>query len=184
MRQKELIDYRIIHAGDPQEESRAYPEDEFETKFAPLGVELRGVDLLALSKLFLFWREKTGEIVYRQHPKGRALVIFSRLDPDRYFRSEDILPPAWWPESELIRLEGLRADDHAAELVWELGTITKSLKDAEMPVSDFLSRLYSVNPRKERIVLEGQISPYLLLMALDWFAGEAKSVTYNTEKQV
>lgn len=183
MQQKDLILYRVIDVdgrgiddttkNQTKEQKAIFEESPF------LGIELQGRDLLRLAQVFLTWRGRVNEISYRGNFQGKAIVIFSRLNPEQYFRSQDIISPLLWPENELIRLEKIRQDDQSEEVTVELNKIAVSSENTEVSVLDFLRQLYAMNPKKKSVFLKGNISPYLFLSVIDWFALESQHISYE-----
>jgi len=182
MQQKDLILYRVVNADSDTYDTKKDQTEEQKAIFEEspfLGIELQGRNLLRLAQVFLTWRGKVNEISYRGNPQGKAMVIFSRLNQERYFRSQDILSPLLWPEDELVRLEKIRQADQSEEATLQLNEMGVPLGNTETPVLDFLRQLYSINPKKKEVFLKGNISPYLFLSVIDWFALESQHVSYE-----
>jgi hypothetical protein len=173
MQQKELISYFLVDTNSADSITPLAQTEDVDG-FLPLCIELQGADLLRLGKAFLFWRTKALEIIYRPQSTQKAMVIFSRLSEEEYFREADIIPPVLWPEQKLVALKESWKSD-----------LEKAIKinlESESTLDKFLEKLYAINPTKDKVVFEGVVQPYLFLLALDWFANSADSIWYHDER--
>lgn len=187
MPQKELIFYCPVNADTGSNESAKNKilNTKEEDDFSPLCIELQGANLINLGREFLFWRKRVKEITYRHSASEKAFVIFSRLKEEKYFRDSDIIPPILWPKGELESLK----------VSWETDTLPEKTVNLEELYSripsqvsggfaKFLQMLYKINPAKDKVILTGDVPPYLFLLTLDWFATGSKAIFYHNEQLV
>ena len=180
MKQKELIEYHVIHV-DSDRDQADFLGDFTALNPLPQAIELRGDKLVLLGKAFIFWYGRVAEITYRQRTSGKAMVLFSRLSSEEYFRPADVIDSLMWPDTELDTFTKQQQEDRETEIVLQLN----QAKAKETPLVSFLREIYSKAPQKKRVVIEGEASPYLFLLALDWFfSGKSEAIFYHDESIV
>ena len=184
MKQKELMVYRVVNVNT--ENGTMVSGDTISLDdLLPLGIELQGDDMYALGKAFLLWRSKSMEIIYRKKSSQRALVIFSRLDSEIYFRSGDILGPIVWSDKDLEFFQEEQQKDQEKEITINFDKLLEDVSsEKDGYLVSFLRHIYRINPEKNKVILEGTVAAYLFLLVIDWFAGEGTMIMYHNDPLV
>ncbi len=157
-KQPELIEYQILNLPDSNLDN-----------FANQPVEIRGqAPLVLVTKIFSELRKICPEVIYPN------TIIVSPLNPDEYLYPRIIKLPVNWTEEELIELEKKQDQDQSQEIKLNLEELwTGDLKK-------YLQKVYSFQPEKEQVELQGEIPVLPVLLTVNWFkTGKSKEIIIN-----
>lgn len=130
--------------------------------------ELRGETKLDfLLAVFLRLRSIASEITFRpsgqKTSKQHAYIITTHLNTEDILRPFDVLPVDTFSEAELMHFEQAQAADTTTDMHINLSAWSKG------SAHDFLQQLYATSQTKSLVELQGQASPLLVLLVVNWF---------------
>lgn len=195
MYKETLISYQVIDLSTIQvsalitrEQARAVAGDIVQS-IHNVPIELRGeAPSIFMIELFTQLRAVALEIIYRPNTSQQAILVWTTLG-DEFLRSQDVLDPAkHWSNKDMHAFEQQWDNDPYKQIqidlyeIWNAPDHERGAEDSQEKFWQFLKRVYSINPAKERVVITGAASIITLLYTYNWFlSGGAQHIEYNPQ---
>lgn len=183
---EELLRYTIVRIPDKNPKSELFSAwiqatgEDIASRIGNEPVELRGeAHLEILFPIFVRVRKQAREIAYRRNDQSPATVVFSLFDESAIVRPKDVLLPIVWNKSELEAFEQEQRDDVNSSIDIPLDAWWRDAKGTNEAERTLLSRLYAVNPEKERVNISGEAPAALALLVLNWFLMGGGEILYE-----